>query len=839
MVSIYNGSIIWWDDESLIFTNPSIPLPHEKIRVVARSDKSGSTEIFTRFLSSVSEEWSNYIGVFSEGLDENKKPMFWNSSIIHLYGQTTRGMTGIVLSIEYSIGYTVLADAETSSLKTASIVNRAKKTITANTTTIQNAMYDFSHIDTLLNSIVDPDGDNSYPISAYTYLIVKMQGMEDCDSAIELVGYINWLLTAKEAREECLNRFMVPLSNEVVDIIIETVLKRMTCKGRAVYKTMLQKFQNETQSAETWRLSLIILIPCLFVIFIGLLGYIVRDQINIHKALIRNEWRIPRDELQDERHMEVRVSEFNSIRNTKLTLHSVITTPSKNIAWNESVIYIARRRGNMVAMALVGSLSTNVNIFMKRKLLTMRDLIKHNNVVRFYGLTEQDGNFLSVSEFNFRFTLEGFLTIYKNNLNTISQTAIAYDIAHGMSYLHEKRIVHGNLRALNCFVDTKWCIKVGNWTQHCLAQYQQSNAIQMLKTNDRENYMKGHFWVAPEIIKFGRTPTRCSDVYSYAMTLQEIFTYEQPYVELDQMTSAEIINCICSSDLRPEFSQSTPKSLRDLMELTWDMEPSARPTFVSILATLKCASPGKPSVIDCMMESLEKHIKELEFTTTTHLSNLRKEKQRSDIYLSGLVPAYIANKLSMGCEVKTELFDNLTTMYMILVNIGDIIQTIAIEHVTDILNDLHVGLENLFANSDFCCMDQSPFVFTVTSGITPSSKNHTKCMSIIALTCLDFASNFLLDPETTTHLSLKIGMSSGRIVAGMMGTSCKRYFQIGSALQTAKELANAGSDNCIRISFQTNLQLKAFPTFIVHEVEHVVRTYLIISVFTVYIRNIY
>ncbi|KAL5021662.1 hypothetical protein ScPMuIL_000817 [Solemya velum] len=769
------------------------------------------------------QEWSSYPGIFNEGLDDNDTPMFWNSSVVDLYGKTTRGMTGLILSIRYTIGYIALSAAKTADLQTAMVVNMANHTVVANMTTVQNAMNDFSHVADMAHIIVNPPGNNSYPIAAYTYFIVKTETMQNCDTALELVRYIHWFLNKEEPRQECSYRSMIPLSDEIVNKVIETVLKKMTCKDNYMYISMLAQLEKEQRSVETWRLPMMITGPFVCIIFVILFGYMIRDQIKTHKALLKNEWRISNEELHDEDHIQMRAPEYNTITNMKSSLRTVPLRPNKTVAWKKSLVHVARKGDMGVILAPMSKLSTTVNFDMKKKLLWMRNSVQHCNVVHFWGLTEKDGSFFSVCELTFRFTLEDFLSMYKNNLNSVTQTEISHDIARGMNYLHDRRIIHGSLRAKHCFVDNRWSIKIGNWMQPNLVDYQTQNAVQKFKMHEETECQTGlqdHLWLAPEILKFGWSPSYSSDVYSYAMTLQEIFTYEQPYAEhYDSQTLEDMLSGIVSCYLRPTFGQDTPKSVRDLMELAWDMDPSGRPTFSYILAYLKRVSSTSLSVMDCMMESLEKRIHKLEHTATIQSANLKKEKERADVYLSGLVPAHIASKLATRAHMKTEIFDNLTVMVLDIPNIGIITQSMTPENVTSRLNELHVGFENIFSYSDFCCLNESSFVFTVISGIVPSSTNHTKCMSTIALDCLEFATSFLLDKCNDIHLNLKIGLSSGRIVAGLVGNACKRYFFLGSASQKAKLLSNSAVENTIRVSFQTSLQLKAFPIFIVQETE--------------------
>lgn len=105
VVGIYNGSITHWNDSVIQELNPGFKLPGERIKVVARSDKSGTTEIFTSALSSFSAEWANAFGTFSSGLNSDRRPAKWNEDVISFYGFTNKGISGILLSIDYTVAY--------------------------------------------------------------------------------------------------------------------------------------------------------------------------------------------------------------------------------------------------------------------------------------------------------------------------------------------------------------------------------------------------------------------------------------------------------------------------------------------------------------------------------------------------------------------------------------------------------------------------------------------------------------------------------------------------------------------------------------------------------------
>ena len=112
-------------------TNPGLSLPQQKIRVIARADYSGSTHIFTSALSFFSAEWNQTYGTFAEGLDEFDNPINWDPHVVQLFGRTTRGMTGMIFSAKFSIGYMSVAETVSQNFVYA-LINKAGNAVNVN-----------------------------------------------------------------------------------------------------------------------------------------------------------------------------------------------------------------------------------------------------------------------------------------------------------------------------------------------------------------------------------------------------------------------------------------------------------------------------------------------------------------------------------------------------------------------------------------------------------------------------------------------------------------------------------------------------------------------------------
>jgi phosphate transport system substrate-binding protein len=217
--NIFLGRITKWNDPAIAALNPGLSLPDKDIIVVHRSDGSGTTFIFTSYLSAVSADWKDTVS--------SSTSVEWP---VGLGGKGNEGVSGTVSQNDGSIGYVELAYAQQNKLAMAKLVNAAGNTVEAAPETTQNAMADFGGEmpDTLARLIVNAPGANSWPIAGYTYLLLYMD-QTDCSKAQKLVQFIHWALTDGSQYAQELN--YVPLPDNVRSLVFNR-LDQVTCNGQ-------------------------------------------------------------------------------------------------------------------------------------------------------------------------------------------------------------------------------------------------------------------------------------------------------------------------------------------------------------------------------------------------------------------------------------------------------------------------------------------------------------------------------------------------------------------------------------------------------------------------------
>lgn len=227
LVDIFIGDIEYWDNESIKQLNPEVNLPHEKIKVIHRSDSSGTTAIFTTYLSLISEKWANRVGA--------GKTVDWPVDKMGrgLAGKGNPGVIAILKQTEGSICYTELSFVIEENLKVASIENKNGKFIKPTTETIQSAVNQVSSFipdptegyKEDIKQLLDAPGDNTYPIVAFTHLLVwqnKNGKHYSPEETKAIKGFLTWILTEGQKKENIASGY-VALPPEVAQIGLNAV----------------------------------------------------------------------------------------------------------------------------------------------------------------------------------------------------------------------------------------------------------------------------------------------------------------------------------------------------------------------------------------------------------------------------------------------------------------------------------------------------------------------------------------------------------------------------------------------------------------------------------------
>lgn len=227
LADIFLGKITRWNDPRIAAHNPNVP--SGPIVVVHRSDGSGTTFIWTDYLSKVSEEWARKVG---RGTSVN-----WP---VGIGGKGNEGVMATVSQTPNAIGYVELGYALSNSAPTAAIRNRAGvfvyPTIEAITAAAQGAIEQLDHDTDFRVSLTDPPGSDAYPVSSFTWILLRRE-QSDSVKARVLLDFLWWAVT--QGQEDAPRLGYAPLPLALRPWIAER-LAQVTVAGRSVWQKPAQ-----------------------------------------------------------------------------------------------------------------------------------------------------------------------------------------------------------------------------------------------------------------------------------------------------------------------------------------------------------------------------------------------------------------------------------------------------------------------------------------------------------------------------------------------------------------------------------------------------------------------
>lgn len=211
VADIFLGRITKWNDPKIANDNPGVKLPDQPIIVVHRSDGSGTTAIFTDYLSSVSAEWKGKVGMGAS--------VKWP---IGLGGKGNEGVAGQIKTTQYAIGYVELAYAFENKLPYAFLKNKSghfvepsiKSTSAAAASAAKQMPADYRV------SLVNQPGKDTYPIVGFTWLLVY-EHQKDPVNGKKLVEFLNWSMRNGQKMAAAL--LYAPLPANVTKMVEKTI----------------------------------------------------------------------------------------------------------------------------------------------------------------------------------------------------------------------------------------------------------------------------------------------------------------------------------------------------------------------------------------------------------------------------------------------------------------------------------------------------------------------------------------------------------------------------------------------------------------------------------------
>jgi len=210
LADIFLGKISTWNDGRIAKDNPGVKLPDQKIIVVHRSDGSGTSFIWTDYLSKVSKDWAG-------GPGKGASP----SWPVGVGGKGNEGVAGLVRQLPGAIGYVELIYALQNKISYGEVKNAAVKWLKASIGGVTEAGASIKQMPADYRiSITNAPGANSYPISSFTYLLIPVHAADPTKGKV-IKDLLSWIVKSGEGEVSSLS--YAPLPENVAEKVLKTV----------------------------------------------------------------------------------------------------------------------------------------------------------------------------------------------------------------------------------------------------------------------------------------------------------------------------------------------------------------------------------------------------------------------------------------------------------------------------------------------------------------------------------------------------------------------------------------------------------------------------------------
>uniref|UniRef100_A0A3B3TQV9 Guanylate cyclase n=1 Tax=Poecilia latipinna TaxID=48699 RepID=A0A3B3TQV9_9TELE len=431
----------------------------------------------------------------------------------------------------------------------------------------------------------------------------------------------------------------------------------------------------------------------------------------------------------------------------------------------------------------------------------MKDM-RHENINPFLGFFHDCGVFAIVTEFCSRGSLEDLLLNDDVKLDWMFKSSLLLDLIKGMKYLHHRGVCHTRLKSRNCVVDGRFVLKV---TDYGYNEVLESQRFPFVESRPEEL-----LWTAPEVLRAshpGLHRTLPSDVYSFAIIMQEVVIRGPPFCMLD-LSDAEILEKLrkppplCRPVVSPDYA---PMECIQLMKQCWTEQPDKRPTFEDIFDQFKNINKGKKTnIIDSMLRMLEQYSSNLEELIRERTEELEIEKQKTEKLLTQMLPPSVAEALMVGAVVEPEYFDNVSLYFSDIVGFTTISANSEPIEVVDLLNDLYTLFDAIIGNHDVYKVETIGDAYMVASGVPfPNGNRHAAEIANMSLDILSAVGTFKMRHMPDVPVRIRIGLHTGPCVTGVVGLTMPRYCLFGDTVTTASRMESSGMPYRIHVHQST------------------------------------
>lgn len=363
---------------------------------------------------------------------------------------------------------------------------------------------------------------------------------------------------------------------------------------------------------------------------------------------------------------------------------------------------------------------------------------------------------------------------------------ILRDIAQGVRFLHAStpQVIHGDLKAQNILVDSKFRAKVADFG---------------LSQKKQVGVSGTPFWMAPELLRFESRNTAASDVYSFGIILYEVYARRDPY---DGEDYERVIQLICDTTVnkRPPVPPAMPQEVASLlMSACLLANPEERPTFDELDLLLKRFQVAnvEPSPA--------------EFSKQLKPNDDSKRAARNANLLDEIFPKHIAEALSNGRKVEPEHYDCVTIFFSDIVGYTVMSGTMTPMKVSDMLDRLYFKFDALSHRHEVFKMETIGDAWMGVTNIGDKQKDdHVKRMAEFSLDAIQAANETLIDTDDPSKgfVQIRVGFHTGPVLANVVGSRLPKYSVFGDTVNTASRMESHSWPGKIQCSDRAAALLK-------------------------------
>ncbi|KAK7919353.1 hypothetical protein WMY93_010637 [Mugilogobius chulae] len=395
--------------------------------------------------------------------------------------------------------------------------------------------------------------------------------------------------------------------------------------------------------------------------------------------------------------------------------------------------------------------------------------MKHENLVQFFGVCNEPPNVCLVMQYCRKGSLKDIFAS-DAELDSMFKFSFAYDIVNGMEFIHKSCMkFHGNLKPSTCLVDSRLQIKLSGFGLWEFKNTPKKKIASLETPNYEEMY-----WTAPELLRqvghhcYG-TPK--GDVYSFAL----------------------IIDCYAAEDSFPRRTSTSnlseqlcEENINSVLRACWSENPDHRPPFGSIRRQLKETSPDShANILDNMVDKLEKYANHLEEVVEERTNQLTAEKARADRLLSSMLP----RPADGGRSVEPRSYELVTIFFSDIVGFTSMCSVSSAMEVVTFLNDLYSLFDDIIKMYDVYKVETIGDAYMVASGLPIVNENkHAIEICTMALHFMTVIKDFKIRHMPYESLAIRVGIHSGPVVAGVVGTTMPRYCLFGDTVNMASRM---------------------------------------------------